>query len=296
MTARRTTDWFGRAILLGLTTILLAAQTTYAQRRLRQEQGYSQSSARRYGPVSKVEKMDLKAPSGVCQGRIYKFEPTDDDEDSIGTLKIRPNPPESRTLKLEVTDDDNVRVSLAGHHFDPLEYPEILSKGFFCSVRWGTQQSEDEQTKKKAPKLLRSLELETLVVQGRIDEIGDDYLVLVRARPQDGRQWPDVAAYLARTSRTSDSQKTSRPARKKLELGFVEPVTSFADAKGSPLYMSDFTEGEDVEAVIAYGGKRGLLIELRSLVSYDGPADNDIAGASERPNAPSHRLRGIPRS
>ncbi|MBU0718875.1 MAG: hypothetical protein KJ749_11545 [Planctomycetes bacterium] len=296
MTMYRTTAGFSRAALLVLTFVLSLAQVTYGQRPSPRGRRSAQSDSNVRRPVIRTDDAGRNAEWGICQGRIYKFELTDpaesDDENSIGLLKIRSSQPGVRTLKLEVTDDADVRVSLAGHRFDPFEYQDVLTKGFFCSARWGIKQDEEEQKKRTAPKLLRGLEFETLAVEGEIDEIGDDYVVLVKARPKDGQQWPDVAAYLARTARTTDSQKTTRPARKKLELSFVEPVTSFADAAGEPLYLSDFGEEEDVEAVIVYGGRRGLLVEIRSIVAYGDPADDEDVDASQQRRGSSPGTRG----
>jgi len=299
MTACGTTVKLSRTLLLGLAVVLCAAQMVYGQRRVPRSRGPSQPRPEVRQPRSGAD-ADGDLESGVCQGRISKFDTRDldssDNEDLIGLLKIRPSQPGARTLKLEVTDNADVSVSLARHHFDPFEYEDILTKGFFCSVRWAIARSDEEQNGKvrrtrTAPKALRSLELETLTVEGKIDEIGDDYIVLARARPKDGRQWPDVAAYLARTGRTADSQKTSRPVRKKLELSFVEPITSFVDAAGETLYLSDFSEGEEVEAVLAYGGKRGLLVELRSAITYGDAADDETPARTQQPRNFSARSR-----
>ncbi len=282
-------------LALGLCIVFASAETVEAQRGARGGRGRrgargSQKSSPKPREQDQPNASDMP---GVQRGQVYKFETVVDEEDAdlVGILKVRPVAKGAKVLKLRVHNRENVRIAVGGHQFAVEMYPEILSKGLFCSADWGfkggddlSQPSDDSKKtkpRKNLPRELRALTFETLEIEGTILEIEDDVMVL-KGKPKDDRQWPDIEARLARSSKPSSTDgKPPRVSPKKIRLKMLDGMTSFEDAARHALDLGDFEVEQQIEATIVFAGtgkKQGMLVALRSLTAEEREEDETQPG------------------
>jgi hypothetical protein len=218
--------------------------------------------------------------AGQCQGQIWRFETADEDRDdgvqTQGTLRIRPLEKGTRTLTLLIPDDDQAYASVGGHEIDLFdEWQELLGMRLYCSASWAPAPSADDETpNKKPPLMLKSLRLKTMEVTGEIRGVDDDGVLTIRARPLNGELWPEMTA---RSQQAANTRSTPRkvPSRS-LKVQIIPDVARFVDADRRPLSAWDWEleAGQKVEAVIAYGRKGSILVELRRLPDEPNETEN----------------------
>ena len=193
-----------------------------------------------------------------------------------GMLRVKPLEKGARTLTLLIPDDDQARASVGGHEIDLFdEWQELLGLRLYCSASWAPAPREDEEPpKKKPPMMLKSLRLETMEVTGEIRGVDDDGVLTIRARPLNGELWPEMTA---RSQQADNAHSTPRrvPTRT-LKLHILDEVARFVDADRRPLSAWDWEleAGQKVEAVIAYGRKGSVLVELRRLPDEPNETEN----------------------
>ncbi len=258
-------------MLLAVCLLLAFADAAFAQRR-----GVGGRAGRQppktSGPTQKQVEVQTIDQPGSYRGQISKFQPmTDDkDEDLIGVLTIRPLLPGSKILKVQVRKTDNLRIAVGGHTFDPESCSDILWKGLYCSAEWDWLKKEGEPEKKKPTiRELRALTFDTLPVEGTVEEMEGEFITL-KVKPLEGRDWPDTSARSSTASgRTGTAGETKRVIQKKLRLKVFDDVSAFVDAASQALDVGDFTPEQQVHALVVYGKKQGMLIELRSMTAEE---------------------------
>jgi hypothetical protein len=245
----------------------MCADAAFAQRgRPGGDRGGGGGAKPAIAPKKVVETQSIDQP-GSYRGQISKFEPqtSDKDEDLIGVLTIKPLLPGSRTLKVQVRKTENFRISVGSHAFEADACADILWKGLYCTADWDWLRKEDESEKKKpTTRELRSLTFDTLPVVGTIEEMEGEFITL-KAKPKEGTSWPDSPP----ASSSSNKNSTPRVPPKSLRLKVFDEVSTFVDAASQALDVGDFTLKQQIQAVVVYGKKQGVLIELRSLTAEE---------------------------
>jgi hypothetical protein len=225
------------------------------------------------GPKPPVKPSGPKTPStvgtepGSVNGQISKFEPAagDKDEDLIGTLTIRPTEKGARTLKLLVRKSDNLVIQAGTHKFEPEACAEVFWKGLYCVAVWDW--CKDKSTVKE----LKSLTFDSMPVEGKIEAVEGEFVTL-KVSPSAGREWPDAESKEASgpaSRQGNETAKPKRPVAKKLKLKIFDEVAAFLDGDRKPLDMGDFSVDQTIKAVVVYGKKDGILVELQSLTATE---------------------------
>lgn len=275
--------------------ILFASADSASAQRGRGGVGRRAQETKPAGPIrGTVDAQSIDQP-GTYKGQISKFEPltSEQDEELIGVLTLRPQVPGSKTLKLQVRKTENLRIVVGSHSFDPEACADILWKGLYCSAEWDWFKKEGESEKKKPTvRELRTLTFESLPVEGTIEEMEGEFIT-VKVRPREGRDWPDSPATGSRSSnsRSGSEGETKRVLQKKLRLKIMDEVSSFADAARQALDLGDFTPAQQVMAVVMYGKKQGVLIELQSLTAEENKEGGESA-QKKSGDAHDPRIRG----
>lgn len=283
-------------MVLGLIAFLLVSEAAYGQRArgggTRRKTRSQTTSVQREKP-----RTDALQP-GSQKGQIYKFQAAEGEDGLIGTLTVRPETG-GKILKLRVRKSDTLRISLAGHEFEPEAFSDVFVKGLFCSADWGFvgEQTPPDNKRASTPKELRGLTFETIEVSGKIETIEGDTIVL-KAVPMGDRKWPDIEAKLAANPNAKVPEKAPR---KKLKLKMIDAVTTYVDAAKFPLALGDFEADQEVQAMIVFGKKQGILVELRSLTAEERePGEQPTAqpsgdGGQQPPRQPPTRGGARPR-
>jgi len=262
--------WITRGWFVPLTVCLLftAVDAAFAQRRAAggggRSRGQSGSTGVTQRQTTEVQSIDQPGP---YRGQISKFEAqtSDKDENLIGVLTIRPMARGSKTLKVQVRKTEDFRVSIGGHAFEPEACADILWKGLYCTAEWDWLKLEGEDEKKKpTTRELRSLTFDTMPVEGTIEEMEGEFITL-KAKPKDGTLWPDSPPP---SSKAGSSSSTKVPS-KSLRLKVFDEVSAFVDAASQALDVGDFSPKQQIQAVVVYGKKQGVLIELRSMTAEE---------------------------
>ncbi len=235
------------------------------------------------GPTQDVPEQ-ADAP-GQQTGRIVKFKPAKEDEEDenlLGMLSVRPFRKGQKTLKMSVRRADTLRIELGDAKIEGEDILEYMWKGLHCTAGWAFENPDKKKPKKKE---LRSLRLDSLIVSGKIDKIEDD-LIVIKARPKNGQNWPDLAA-------KQDPGKNPTTKKKiilrKLKLKILEDVSKFVDAKKEELDLDEFEVGKKVDATVVYGRPFGILLVLQSSTADDKPQE---AGEPEKPRDEGNRGKG----
>ncbi len=222
---------------------------------------------------------------GQETGRILKFKAAkenEEDEDLLGKLLVRPFKKGRKTLKLSVRRSDTLRIELGDAKIEGDDILEYFWKGLHCTAGWGFENPDKKKPKKKE---LRSLRLDSLIVSGKIDKIEDDVIV-IKAMPKNGQDWPDLAAKEDPGKNPSAKKKIRL---RKLKLKMLDDISKFLDAKKEPLDLDDFEVGKKVDATVVYGRPFGILLVLQSPTA-DKPDDADKP--KEKPRDEGDRGRG----
>jgi hypothetical protein len=222
---------------------------------------------------------------GSFKGQISKFEPAagDKDEELIGTLTVRPTEKGAKTVKMLVRKSDNLVIQAGTHKFEPEACAEVFWKGLYCVAEWDW--CKDKSTVKE----LKSLTFDSMSVEGKIEAVEGEFVTL-KVSPATGRDWPDVVEGKEPSGPASrqgnDSAKPKRPLTKKLKLKIFDDVAAFLDGDRKPVDMGDFSAEQTIRAVIVYGKKEGILVELQSLTSTESkegqPSPPKPAGPTTR--------------
>lgn len=225
-----------------------------------------------------LPKDDVKwTDTGSNRCRILEFEPLKEggDEDVIGILRIRPVHKKAKTLKLLVRKTEDLQVQLKGSS-STLDL-DVLStlplKNVLCEASWGfakrdsADDSGGKDKKKKSDgekqRELRGITLETIEVEGTIESIEGD-LITIKARPKGGEQWPDIELKQGDQPEKKGNAKAPRIAQRKLKLRLIDDVTKFEAGNQEALEFGDFKPDQEIEAIVVFGSKTGLMVTLRA--------------------------------
>ena len=267
------------------------------------------------GPIQKKPVSTVGEQPGSFRGQISKWELGGDakDENLIGTLTIRPVEKGAKSIKLQVRRADeqaggkNDCIALGSHPFDADAYGDVLWKGLYCEVTWDWLHKEGDPEKKKPTiRELKKLTFDTLSVEGKIEEMEGEFLI-IKVRPAAGRDWPDAdtkeAPMSSQPKKAGGAATAKQVVAKKLRLKVFDDVTTFLDAAKQPLDVGDFAVDQQIEAVVVYGKKDGILVELKSLTAEEkkegesgaakpgGPTPRQPAGPQPRGGGPRPRGR-----
>lgn len=301
----RTQGRFARIFPAVVATVLLLSAIP-AQAQTPAGRGGGKKPTAKKGPIQPRETNtgNKKLEPGSFSGRIIKFEPVDADkgaakdgkeENLVGELSIRPFEKGGRLLKVKVFRVDEMHVEVGGHQFEIDEFSQILWKGLMVTAEWRYKDA------KERIKELKSLTFDTFEIEGEIEKI-EDGMVIVQAKPKDGKEWPDANATAAPTTiggkgRGAPVKDELRRARK-LKLKIMEDVTKYLDAARAESDLNEFAANQKIEATIVYGKPNGMLLALK--LPWDGTTPQP--GATEparrggergnQPPGPQPRGRG----
>ncbi|RIK66002.1 MAG: hypothetical protein DCC65_11215 [Planctomycetota bacterium] len=230
-------------------------------------------------------------PTGSESGYIMKYEtPKEgDDEDIQAYVTLKPPAKGAKPIKVRILRSSPPKIELGDKkEFDPEVIPEILTKGLYCRFSWKITQPPGD--KKKAKLLdLTNVAFDNLEVSGKIDEIRPDLLV-IRCKPKNDRPWPDAKPDDKKPARSGQTAPKPKPiAFKKLKLKVLEDVTQFRDADNHELDPADFEANQTVDALVVYGRKGGIVLNLKSPTPRDEGEDDSQGGRSDSFRSPPYR-------
>ena len=241
--------------------------------------------------------------TGQDRCRIVKFEPVTDaaDEALVGYLSVKPMVKNAKTLKLIVRKTESFKIEIAGQQVDLDALAGLEWKGLICDASWGSasappsSDSGDKEIKKKSKskkqRELRTLTLETLPVEGSIESLEGDSVV-VKVRPQNNLEWPDAEAKgnenggntggKKGTNKPVNDPKPTKAPLRKLKLKVMDDFTKFEGREASTLELGDFQAGLEIEAVVVCGTKSGLMVVLKT-ASLEGKKEEEKPKEGPRP-------------
>jgi hypothetical protein len=216
------------------------------------------------GQKPKVDEPDW-VDTGSDKCHILKFEPTTDpaDETLVGYLSVKPMGKKAKTLKLAVRKTDKLQIEVGTQAIELDALGGLEWKGLTCTASWihGSSQppaNTGEKPKKKTKgRELTSLSIDTLDLEGTIESIEGDS-ILIKAKPMRDGDWPAPAG-----KDSSDPKAAKKVALRKLKLKIVDEFTKF-EGSGGTLELGDFQVGQDIEATAVCGGKSGLMVALKA--------------------------------
>lgn len=277
--------------LLAFCVVFLAPDSAFAQGPRRGGQR-SRQKTRTTTPRESNKPKELNPGSEPSTFR--KFEPvtSETDEELLGVLTVKPL--SGGTLKLNVRRTEGLKLAVGARTFDLDPLPEFLSEGLFCTASWEWDKKPGEETsvgdrertpRRTDPKRLQSLSLDTLTVEGTIEEISGD-IITIKAKPVNDQQWPDIAARLLRNP-PKPTDKPRRIASKKLRVRIVDGISAFKDAAEQELSLGDFDVEQKILASIVYAGsskkRSGILVDLSS---YTAEKRDDGGEIGPKPRGP----------
>jgi len=251
---------FLMALLLGALTISLCSQDAAAQGTRAKPRG-DKGAGRT--PVRPGEK-PLPPTPGNEIGTILKFKPAkeaDQEKGVSGHLTVKPFEKGAKVLRLAVLkpNDDGeggVIVKVGEYTFDLEDLSDVFWKGLYCTAGWGYQ---DESARIKV-KELRLLTLDTIDVVGKVEAIEDE-LVIIRAVPRDGNDWPHLEAMNKAKPQAAGAKP--KPIRKiKMKLKLIDDVSKLMDDMKEEATLSYFEPGQEVHAKVVFSTKTGMLIQM----------------------------------
>ncbi|MFQ5429319.1 MAG: hypothetical protein ACE5E1_03320 [Phycisphaerae bacterium] len=221
---------------------------------------------------------------GTLEGWILRFKPAKDDqesEDLLGVLLVKPTQKKARVVKLNVPRTDTLKIEVGTHKFNLDEDVDLIWKGLYCRAGWGFK---DPDAKRKVREL-RVLSFDTLDIAGKIVKIEDD-MIVIKARPKNGQDWPDAKAKTGRTSPRNPKarNKKARIRWKKLKLKVMEDVSQFYDVEKEEIDLNDFEVNQEVEATVVYSKREGMVVAMR--MPSEGGSDNRGRGGRPGPGTP----------
>jgi hypothetical protein len=255
-------------LLIALLTVgisLVLAEPLAAQSRGGGPRG---GGSRTKKPTEKKPKAD--EPDWVDNGNdkchILKFEPATDaaDETLIGYLSVKPmSTKKARTLKLAVRKTDKLQIDLGGQAIELEALAGLEWKGLTCNASWilgssqPTANTGEKKPKKKKGRELITLSIDPLELEGTIESIEGDS-ILVKAKPAKDGEWPISAG-----KEGNDSKTTKKVPYRKLKLRFIDEFTKFEGSSGT-LELGDFQVGQDVEITAVCSTKGGVMMALKA--------------------------------
>jgi hypothetical protein len=236
--------------------------------------------AKRPPTPAKTEQASSAELDGSMKGCIQRFTPSKDaaDEDLLGYLTFKPLDRRTKPIKLAVRKTDDVKIGLPNHSFAPEEASEYLYKGLFCTVTW--QPNRDPKSK-SVKRELKDLVMDTLDIEGKIDQLADDSII-IRGRPKEG-DWPIVESD-APTKASASASKLA--TQKKIKLKVIQDLTQYTDPSDTPLEASQFEAGQSIDATIVYGKSQGIIVSLRTPGPRTAKAIAPEAGRGAPPPPP----------
>ena len=236
-------------------------------------------------PTGKTEGGRGGTSGSQAKGTVNEYAPAkdsaSDDDTLVATLKIQPTEKGAHLVSLRVHNNSEFRIGVA--KLDPETAAELLWKGLFVTA---TYEAEPANGKKKAPtqKSLKTLNIDLMDLEGTIQEIGNDYMI-VSAKPMAGKDWPDAEA--PKTGTPSATLAKSVKARA-LKLKTLDKITQYRKPGAGAAGIADpgdFTVGQKVEvtAGIGKGKVQGILGEIRPPVQ---PNPGEKRETGPRPPAP----------
>ena len=256
------------------------------------------------GPTKGGGDTQVWTDTGSDRCKIVKFEAAKDsaDEDLIGHLSVRPLAKKARTLKLIVRKTDDLRIEVGGQSVEMDDLAGLEWKGLIGSVSWGSpgkQPGSDDgdqgKSKKKSKssakkdRELRTLTLESLEVEGTIDSIEGDAIIL-KARPKGDQEWLDAEGKSSNEGQQpdkpgkngTDPKQEKKAPQRKLKLKIIDDLTKFEGGNAGLLELGDFQVGQGVEAVVICGTKSGLVVVLKA-PGMEGKTDEKGRGEEKTP-------------
>lgn len=229
---------------------------------------------------------------GSLEGRIIKFTLADDadrekDEDLIGILKLRPFKKGERVLTVSVRRSSGLDVSLSSHKYEPEDLKDVLISGLHITAGWGYV---DPEAKRKV-KELRSLNFNTIEVEGTVELIEDSVIVL-KCKPRNDQPWPGTQEL--DPGKPVNVTKKKRVPFKKLKLKVLEEVSQIVNEDAESISLSDLETGKTVHARVVFGFDEGYVVTLGppDVTVSDAPKGDQPAGGQPPPGGRGPRPRG----
>lgn len=214
--------------------------------------------------------------TGSASGWIMKYvgPKKGDAEDVLAYLTVKPAT--GRPVKLLVLRDDPVMIELGERKdFAPEEYADVLIKGLYCKCTWKVTDRKKNPDDKKSKKVnvLSRVTFDSLEVTGKLEEIRDD-LVVIKGKPIGDGPWPD-APPKKDNPRGDKGNLKSKVISKKLKLRVFDDVTKYKDSANQAIEPADFELKQDVTAMVVYGRRGGIVIDLKSPIKKEGAESGD---------------------
>lgn len=212
--------------------------------------------------------------TGSASGWIMKYTgpKKGDPEDVLAYFTVKPAT--GRPVKLLVLRDDPVMIELGDRKdFEPEEYADVLIKGLYCKCTWKVTDRKKNPDDKKTKKInvLSRVTFDSLEVTGKLEEIGDD-LVVIKGKPINDHPWPD-APPKKDSPRGDKGNVKPKVSNKKLKLRVFDDVTKYKDSANQAIEPADFELKQDVTAMVVYGRRGGIVIDLKSPIKKEGHDD-----------------------
>ena len=214
--------------------------------------------------------------TGSVSGWVMRYKPPKegDPDDILAYMTVKPQ--EGRPVKILVLRDEPVSMELGERKdFSPDEYPDLLTKGIYCNCSWKVTERKKDPSDKRARKynVLSRVAFDNIEVTGRIEEISED-MVVIKGKPINDRPWPDTPPKKNNPRRNTGGDKPQKIFNKKLKLRIFDDVTQFKDSANQTLDISDFEPKQTVNAMVVYGRRGGIIIDLKSPTKKDGAEDS----------------------
>lgn len=218
-----------------------------------------------------VKRDDTKwTDTGSGRVKVMKLEPVKEGDDTyFAEIKVRPDGKGARILTLKIRKGEDLPIELGGVKLTEEQLLDLPWKGLACNAEWGFASrggSKGADAKKERPRELRMLTLETFDVQGTIESIEGESII-IKATPVGGKEWPDVEerrAAMPDNKKGTTTKKLPPVVARKLKLRLLGDVTKFVGGDDGTVEIGDFEIGQDVEATIACAIKTGLVARLRA--------------------------------
>ncbi|MCB9854980.1 MAG: hypothetical protein H6818_04775 [Phycisphaerales bacterium] len=229
---------------------------------------------------------------GTQTGYILRYKVADEedkkeDADLLGVLKIKPYGAKTTVMTLQVRRSDDLRITLGEHQFETDELDKVFRKRLDVSADWDFLDPDSKRDDKFKKKVLRTLTFKTTEIEGEVEEVLDGGRAIVSAVPTNDLQWPD---YIPDDKQTNDPKK-DKVRKKKLKLMVVDDVSKFFTEDSEDADLSDFKQGDKVQALVVYAGsKPGYILKMHPPGAKEAtpkPDDNPGERGGARPPQPS---------
>ncbi len=220
--------------------------------------------------TTRYEPRTVWQEAGNHRSRVLKFEAevSGDEDEFLGTIKVKPIENKSRTVSLLIRESDELRITVGGITITVDELEELPWKGLYCTTSWRfgppadlETDREDVKKPRRQKRELQSLSFDLLNVEGTVDSVEEDIIIL-KVKPKNGKNWPDIEAKRILNPKYFGNRTTKRVAQRKIKLKMLDDVAKFLAGNGAPLDLMDFEDKQKIEATIIYGTKMGLMVKL----------------------------------